>query len=207
MRGGFECAPPSAVPCAVCTGVSGNPAGCWVPSSAGSECAVETSSLRSEQLWSEKKGRSIQRHTGDNHSQINTKQNHIWVMVHLVISRALALATQGHGYEYHRGYCVKRIVEVCWIRFGTLTSFSRMAWCFLLSLSASPPKLFLWVSSSLSSLSWCSSISDFSLFSRAKSCFWCCLLMRLYPDICSLRAEPCSCSCIWRVTCAERERA
>lgn len=147
-----------------------------------------------------------------------------------------------------------------------LTSFSRTAWCFLDSFSISIEKLFLWFSSSLSSLSWCSSISAFSLFSRPISCFWCCRRIRLYlwgdtiqmiwkeerslwlppscflcfslntevctinsvqsekisrtqqpklnflnqcgspdlcqpyPDICSLRADPCSCSWIWRVT-------
>ncbi len=31
-------------------------------------------------------------------------------------------------------------------------------------------------------------------------------LMRLYPDICSLRAEPCSCSWIWRVTWKEMKK-
>ncbi|TNN67304.1 hypothetical protein EYF80_022411 [Liparis tanakae] len=56
-------------------------------------------------------------------------------------------------------------------------------------------------SSSLSSLSRCSSISPFSLFSRPIKCFWCCRRMRLYPDICSRSSESCSCSCISRVTC------
>lgn len=51
------------------------------------------------------------------------------------------------------------------------TSLSKAAWCFFRSFSISWVKLFLWLSSSLSNLSRCSSISPFSLFSRAIRCF------------------------------------
>lgn len=81
-------------------------------------------------------------------------------------------------------HCCLTFITYIWIYYislwSSLTSFSRIPWCFLVSFSPSTEKLFLKFSSSLSNLSWCSSISAFSLFSRPISCFWCWRRIRLY---------------------------